>query len=204
MGCGYGALGLSPAPPLASREVEGRRVFLRNGSGLFGSPHGLVGGPVSVPALCLFRSAVSLMPERQGHPLLGSPLQSSFVPTPAPALSGGALLPGFRTLITTSPVRPLTRRFPGLRYVPSSGAPNLSTVFSALGFLGLFRPRAVSRVLIVQGLLSPLGPPPSSGGGAPLPLRRPCSASVSPPATTTRLGFEAFIRARPRSLKPGD
>lgn len=44
-----------------------------------------------------------------------------------------------------------TRGFPSPRYVPSAGAHNLSTAFSALLLLGLFHPRAVSRASARSG-----------------------------------------------------
>jgi hypothetical protein len=57
-----------------------------------------------------------------------------------------------------------------LRYVPSSGFFNLSTVFSTIGFAGLLHPAATSRVLSVQGFLPCRSPPDSSSVGAPVPF----------------------------------
>lgn len=66
--------------------------------------------------------------------------------------------------------------FPSPRYVPSAGALNLSTAFSALRLLGLFHPRAASRVLCsFRGLPSPRSDRASSVRSAPLPLRSPAA-----------------------------
>jgi len=72
--------------------------------------------------------------------------------SPALALSGVSLPARVSSLSATSPkTRPLARGFPSPRYVPSAGALNLSTAFSALRLLGLFHPSAASRVFARPG-----------------------------------------------------
>jgi len=73
------------------------------------------------------------------------------------------------------------------------------------GFAGLFHPAATSRVVAVQGLLSPRSRPPSSEALAPLSLSNVVleSSPKKQPSRLSRLDFEALIHARPRSLRFG-
>ena len=82
------------------------------------------------------------------------------------------------------------------------------------GFTGLFHPAATSRVVAVQGLLSPRSKAASSAAHAPVPLSSraltgPCPAvrfRVPPAAgchTRGCLDFEAFLRARQRCVRFG-
>jgi hypothetical protein len=71
-----------------------------------------------------------------------------------------------------------------------------------LSFAGLFHPATTSRVVAVQGLLSPCSSPVSSTVRASLPL----SNSVLTGYPAARLGCldsEAFLRTRPRSTQLG-
>ena len=81
------------------------------------------------------------------------------------------------------------------------------------GFASLFHPAATSRVVAVQGLLSPRSRAPSSRPRSPLPLSSrkltdpPAVRSRVPPADRVphprSLGFEALLRARSRCLRFG-
>jgi hypothetical protein len=111
-------------------------------------------------------------------------------------------MPRFFALIATSRARShFSRRLPHLRYVPSSGFRCRSTFFSAHALAGLFHPAATFRVPARSGVFSPRV--------ATLPLRkelppRRCPASahrLSPAATNSVLDLEAFIHAKPRSLR---
>jgi hypothetical protein len=106
------------------------------------------------------------------------------------------------------PLRDITRAQPHprdgshrRRFVPSPGFLSLSTVFSALGLAGLFHPAATSRVLPFRGLLSPRSHPSSSEGASPVPLLRRVLTDFRRLPHAADLGFEAFIRARPRSMQ---
>ena len=97
--------------------------------------------------------------------------------------------------------RPLSRRIPSLRYVPSSGFLNLSTVSSATRLCGL-----VSSHSHVQGFRSGVY---SRSAAAPT-RRRPCplvligvSLTGCPAATTRRPDFEALIRGAIRTSLVG-
>jgi hypothetical protein len=71
-----------------------------------------------------------------------------------------------------------------------------------LSFAGLFHPATTSRVVAVQGLLSPCSRTVSSTASAPLPL----SSFVLTGFPAARLGrpdFEAFLHTRPRSTRFG-
>ena len=133
-----------------------------------------------------------------------SPLQSSFTIVPAPLLSEPSVLPGFRALLATSPVRVHASRGSRLVSVPSAGILSLSTVCSAHRLRGLFHPRAASRT------------PAPFRGFSPRAAGRlvadPCPPAVvadvltwrhSLMATRRRLGFEALLRAGPRSPRRG-
>lgn len=143
------------------------------------SPHG-------VSAFC-FQSACtpirSTVPEGRTSSvhsrLLKSPLQSSYAFIPVRALASPNSPARVPSLIATSPKRVYnSRSIPTLRYAPSSGFLNLSTVSSAFWLAGLFHPAATSRVQPVQGLL-PLRSHPSSSEGA-------CPLAVSEPPLTHR------------------
>jgi hypothetical protein len=139
----------------------------------------------------------------RAHPLTPSPLQSSFASSPRPSPFGASYTClGFRPSSRHHPCAATSpRRLPHRHFVPSPGFHSLSTSCSALGLAGLFHPAATSRVLPVQGLLSPRSHPSSSEGVAPRPLLRSVLTDLRrlPPAPD--LGFEAFIRARPRSIQ---
>jgi len=92
-----------------------------------------------------------------------------------------------------------SRRLPRPRFGPSSGFLNLSTFFSALQLTGLFHPAATSRVSPVQGLLSPCSHPSSSEGACPQAVGPPRLTRLRRLPSPSDLGFEAFIRTRPRS-----
>jgi len=105
-------------------------------------------------------------------PRVPDPLQSSFALTPARSLSGAGFLPGFQPSCDVSGRVHSPRGFPGPRYVPSAGALNLSTAFSALRLHGLVSSR--SRI---QGIHARSGAyllhaatASSSEASAPLPL----------------------------------
>jgi len=119
------------------------------------------------------------------HPLSPSPLQSSFASSPRSSPFGVSFTClGFRPSSRHHPCAAThPRRLPRHRFVPSSGFHSLSTSSSALGLAGLFHPAATSRVLPVQGLLSPRSHPSSSEGVAPGPLFPPRAHRLAPVAT---------------------
>jgi len=108
-------------------------------------------------------------------------------------------------LIAISPARvhSLPRGFqPSLRSVHRRSQPHD-------GFLRASAPRLISSSNRVQGTLPSRGFslraafPPSSGGGAPLPLGRPAlTEPCGPAATTDDLDFEALLHAEKRSRGP--
>jgi hypothetical protein len=101
----------------------------------------------------------------------------------------------FLALFATSRVPShFSRWLPCLRYGPSSGFLNLSTVFSTHTLAGLFHPAATSRVSLVQGLLSPRSHPPSSGGA--------CPQAVDPRATHPLAQVAIAQGPRLRGLHP--
>jgi hypothetical protein len=139
----------------------------------------------------------------RAHPLTLSPLQSSFASSPRSSPFGASFTclgsrPSSRhhPCAATQP-----RRLPRRHFVPSPGFRSLSTSYSALGLAGLFHPAATSRVHPVQGLLSPRSHPSSSEGVAPRPLVRGVLTDFRRLPHAPDLGFEAFIRARPRSIQ---
>jgi len=97
--------------------------------------------------------------------------------SPALALSGAGLTARVSSLFATSPdCVHSSRGFPRPRYVPSAGALNLSTAFSALRLSGLFHPAAASRALCsFRGFPSPRSDRASSVRSAPLPLCPPAA-----------------------------
>ena len=110
--------------------------------------------------------------------------------SPAHRLSTWAHLPRVSSLIAAClGCVHFSRRLPSPRSVPPTGFLNLSTVFSASGFAGLFHPATTSRVHAVQGLLSPRSRALSSRASAPLPL--------SSRALTGHVRRFAFARRRP-------
>jgi hypothetical protein len=89
------------------------------------------------------------------------------------------------------------------------GFRNRSTVLSARSLAGLFHPAATSRVQSVQGPSLPAQPPILIGRS--IPPCRCCIVARSSPSTRAEvdalprampLGFEAFVRAKPRSASP--
>jgi len=143
--------------------------------------------PCSLPAVSPERpSTRSLVP--RFHSFFESvPLQSSFTLTSVHGLSARTICQGFGPS-SRHPRRAstFTREVSNPRFVPSTGVRSLPTVFSALRLRSFFHPRAVSRALPVQGLLSPHSCPPSSGGAAPLPLALPALVGPYDPAATQR------------------
>jgi len=124
------------------------------------------------------------------------------VPEPSPAWV-------FFPLRDITRAQPLLARLPTSRYVPSSGFRILSTVCSAHALASLFHPAATSRVLSVQGLLSPRSHPSSSEGACPLAVVSPSLCTLAPTFAEARAfpravspGFEALIYARPRFTSP--
>ena len=119
------------------------------------------------------------------HPLSHSPLQSAFASSPRSSPFGASFTClGSRPSSRHHPCAAThPRRLPRHRFVPSSGFHSLSTSSSALGLAGLFHPAATSRVLPVQGLLSPRSHPSSSEGVAPRPLFPPRADRLAPAAT---------------------
>lgn len=124
--------------------------------------------------------------------------------------------PGFTCRWVSFPLRDFTPeqlRFfaehPSLRFGPSSGFRNLSTVSSAPLLAGLFHPAATSRVLFRSGASLPPQPPFLIGRS--FPPCRCCFAALTHGPTfagslvrprATPLGFEASICVRPRSSGP--
>jgi hypothetical protein len=139
----------------------------------------------------------------RAHPLSPSPLQSAFASSPRSSPFGASFTClGFRPSSRHHPCAATQpRQLPRYRFVPSSGFLGLSTSCSALGLAGLFHPAATSRVPPVQGLLAPRSHPPSSEGRAPRPLFRCALTDLRRLPRATDLGFEAFIRARSRSIQ---
>jgi len=137
---------------------------------------------------------------------LGSPPE--FV-VPASARLPGRLPWGLLPLRDVNPVSPRSGGHPRPTCVPPAAFRTLSTACSSLDLAGFFHPAATSRVLSVQGLLSPHSHPSSSEGACPLAV---VSSSLHAPASTFAetnalprampLGFEASICARPRSTSP--
>jgi len=91
------------------------------------------------------------------------------------------------------------RRFPRLRYVPSSGFHSLSTACSASSFTGLFHPANHVQGSLVRGLLPPHSRPPSSGGATPMPLSDVTLEIRRSLPGSTRLDCEALLRVKMRS-----
>jgi hypothetical protein len=97
---------------------------------------------------------------------------------------------------------PNSRRLPSPRFVPSSGFLSLSTSSSAHRLAGLFHPAATFRVLPVQGSSLPAQPPFLFGRSFPQAVCFPdVLTDFRRLPHTSDLGFEAFIRARQRSLQ---
>jgi hypothetical protein len=86
--------------------------------------------------------------------------------------------------------------------VPSRAFTALRRVAPPSGFASLFRPAATSRVVAVQGLLSPCSRSSSSEVRSPLSFSSR-SLTGCPAASRGRLDFEALIHTRPRSLRFG-
>jgi len=128
---------------------------------------------------------------------------SEFLRLPTGPLLAVRLRPtgGFFPLRGVTRWRPLSRRIPSLRYVPSAGFLNLSTASSATRLCGL-----VSSHSHVQGFRSGVCPRQAA-----VPTRRrPCPLVLigvpltgCPAATTRRPDFEAFIRWAIRTSKVG-
>jgi hypothetical protein len=143
------------------------------------------------------------------------PPQSSFAQISRGHLSTAAYLPRVSSLIAASPERVhISRRMPGLRYVPSSGFRSLSTVSSALRLRGLVPSRSHVQGCRRSGASLPAQPAASSAARAPVPLSSraltgPCPAVRfrAPPAagchTRGCLDFEAFLRAGQRCVRFG-
>jgi hypothetical protein len=81
-----------------------------------------------------------------------SPLQSSFNLITALSFQKELYLPWFVPSLDFTTTRPRLQRFPTLRYVPSSGALNLSTVYSELWLVSLFHLTAKSRTDLYRDL----------------------------------------------------
>jgi hypothetical protein len=97
--------------------------------------------------------------------------------------------------------RPLSREHTLSRYVPSSGFCNLSTAYSASGFVGLLHPTATSRVDSVQGFLSTRSRPDSSPGLFLPAVTEPTTHRPRSAATFGWLSFEALLRESQRALR---
>jgi hypothetical protein len=86
--------------------------------------------------------------------------------------------------------RPLVARFPKPRYGPSSAFRTPTTVYSATGLAGLFRPAATSRVVALQGIVPRRGAAPGFPG--PLPSCRWTTSPAVARASAVALSFRAF------------
>lgn len=126
------------------------------------------------------------------------------VPSPLlPATPFGGAYPalGFLPSSRHPRRRLLPREHTLSRYVPSSGFCNLSTAYSASGFVGLLHPTATSRVGSVQGFLSTRSRPDSSPGLFLLAVTGPTTHRPRSAATLGWLSFEAFLRESQRALR---
>jgi hypothetical protein len=161
--------------------------------------------PVSKPSARLLQSAVPRqLLRRRVHPSLTTLLfrvPSRQILAPVLSVRSFACL-GFFPLRDFTPAHPLFVSLPETHYVPLSGFLNLSAVFSARTFAGLFHPATTSRVHPVQGLLSFRSHPPSSGGACPLAVRTSSLTDRSRLPHPMSLDFEALLRVRTRSIRP--
>lgn len=128
-------------------------------------------------------------------------LQSSFdFASRRASLGARHAYPGSRPSSRHLTERPLTRRLPRPRFVPSSGFLSLSTAFSAPRSVGLFHPTATSRVpRPFRGSFSPCSRPSSSKDRAPLVFgdRRAHPYEYERPPLG-RLPFEALLHTKAR------
>jgi len=186
------------------------------GRGSLAFPALAVRPPVSMQRTASLSSYRPLNQLRPGSFSLGvPPPQSSFAQISRGHLSMAAYLPRVSSLIAASPERVhISRRMPGLRYVPSSGFRSLSTVSSALRLCELVPSRSHVQGCRRSGASLPAQPTASSAVRAPVPLSSraltgPCPAvrfRVPPAAgchTRGCLDFEAFLRARQRCVRFG-
>jgi hypothetical protein len=167
-----------------------------------------VGLPAVPARRCFQRSgrfSRPTVPRNSRHGFILSCVSVLFgVPSPAYRASPCGSAPSCRGLFPLRGVtawRPLARRIPSLRYVPSPGFLNLSTACSATRLCGL-----VSSHSHVQGFRSGVCPRLAA---APT-RRRPCLLALAaaaltgcPAATPRRLDFEALIRGAIRSSSVG-
>lgn len=111
---------------------------------------------------------------------------------------GTGSLPGFSTLLATSPGRVhRSRSPPELRFVPSPGVHSLSTVYSAPWLRGLFHPRAAYRVPSRSGASRSVQRLCPRRAALP-PCRWPPGRSVS---LAARRPHQAASTSRPRSAQ---
>jgi len=146
-------------------------------------PSGLDGSSSSVPSALL--------------------LQSSFAPIPRsdhvdPSLACLGSFPSSRHHARASTFH---EELPGPRYGPASSFLNSLPAFSAHALAGLFHPAATSRVLPVQGLLSPHSHPSSSEGAFPLAVGTSALTTLRSLPRPKLLDYEAFICAKRRSVE---
>jgi hypothetical protein len=186
------------------------------GRGSLAFPALAVRPPVSMQRTASLSSYRPLNQLRPGSFSLGvPPPQSSFAQISRGHLSMAAYLPRVSSLIAASPERVhISRRMPGLRFVPSSGFRSLSTVSSALRLRGLIPSRSHVQGCRRSGASLPAQPTTSSVVCAPVPLSSraltghcPAARFRAPPAagchTRGCLDFEAFLRARQRCVRFG-
>jgi len=191
----------------ASREVSlAEGVVCRTSRGSSGSPRFAL-APVSMREAAKSRSSRSPEQSAQVHPLVLEVLfrvPSLHFSRPRIPFGSGPYCQGLVPLCGVTGCVHSSRGFPSPRYVPSAGAHNLSTAFSAPRLHGLVSSRSrIQGVSLVQGYPLRAAVGSSSDRPAPLPLFDGRSPGRILTATAGALGFEALFRAGARAREVG-